>query len=59
MYKYGHQKRNQRKTRKGGMTGIEIGIAVVAGIAGAAYLYRPSAQPETYDALLLSCKFAV
>ena len=35
------------------MTGIEIGIAVavVAGIAGAAYLYSQSAtQPdETYD----------
>jgi len=48
------RRRNQRKTRKGGMTGIEIGIAVavVAGIAGAAYLYsQPATQPETYDEL--------
>jgi hypothetical protein len=36
------------------MTGIEIGIAaaLVAGIAGAVYLYKPSAtqQDDTYDA---------
>ena len=47
------RRHNRRKTRKGGMTGIEIGIAValVAGIAGAAYLNRPSATQtdESYD----------
>ena len=47
------RRHNRRKTLKGGMTGIEIGIAValVAGIAGAAYLNRPSATQtdESYD----------
>jgi type II secretory pathway pseudopilin PulG len=40
------RRRNRRKTRKGGMTGLEIGIAVAlaAGIAGAAYAYRPSSS---------------
>ena len=42
------RRRNRRKTRKGGMTGLEIGIAValVAGIAGVAYAYRPSSGTE-------------